>query len=111
MMAIVMLLAAVVVTITLNRQESRHARELAAEYLRLKRSIPPRERKVPVIQSWFELVLGLCLLAAGVFGLVASSAADAAGVETGTSYLMGIILAVGVVLVASGGRGILRRDF
>lgn len=58
-------ITAVLISLVLERQERRHLFELNLEYRRLGKTMPPPKPKLPMLESWLNVVLGLFLM----FGL------------------------------------------
>lgn len=54
-------LSAVITALLLRRQERVHQAELPSLYQQLGRSVPLRKPKLPLLESWLNVVLGLFL--------------------------------------------------
>ncbi len=66
---ILVYVTAILVSIVLERQERRHRFNLEMEYRRLQIPIPPKRPKLPRLESWLNIAVGLLLLILGALFL------------------------------------------
>lgn len=64
-MFIAIYITAILVSLILHRQERKHQSEVTLEYQRLGRPAPVSRPKLPLLESWLNIVLGIFL----AFGL------------------------------------------
>lgn len=60
-MFIAIYVTAIIVSLILHRQERRHRSELALEYQHLGRPTPALRPRLPMLESWLNVVLGIFL--------------------------------------------------
>ena len=98
-MSIAIFFAAVIGGLVLDRQEKRHRYERRAEYERLGWEIPPPLPKLSSLESWANVVLGVCLVALGVWFLNAAFRIPPESIENDWLTLIALFVASGIALV------------
>ena len=98
-MSIAIFFAAVIGGLVLDRQEKRHRYERRVEYERLGWEIPPPLPKLSSLESWVNIVLGVCLIALGVWFLNVAFRIPPESIENDWLTLIALFLASGVALV------------
>lgn len=101
MSIILIYVTAVLVSIVLERQERRHRFNLEMEYLRLQIPIPPKRPKLPPLESWLNITVGILLLVLGALGLVATLTDVRSSFQDHLNHVAGFI-AGGLALVILG---------
>lgn len=66
MSIILVYMAAVLVSVILERQERRHRFERQMEYIQLEKTLPIQKPKLPRLESWLNVMLGLLITLLGV---------------------------------------------
>ena len=115
-MFIVLYVTAVLVSLVLQRQERRHQFELSQEYHRLGVEMPSAAPKIPRLESWLNVVLGIILSGFATLFLrmnflrLREFADDPRLAPHGFEWeLASVFLAAGIALVILGVRSLLRN--
>ncbi|MBM4169257.1 MAG: hypothetical protein FJ215_08890 [Ignavibacteria bacterium] len=66
---ILVYVTAVLVSIVLERQERRHCFNIELEYRLLQKPVPPKRPKLPRLESWLNIAVGVLLLMLGALFL------------------------------------------
>ncbi len=64
---VLIFLTAVLASLILERQERQHSIELNYAYKRIDRELPRRKPKLPLLESWLNIAVGVYIFIIGVF--------------------------------------------
>lgn len=102
---ILIFVAAVLASLVLERQELRHNFEITLEYRRMQKPMPKLKPRIPLLESWLNIGLGMLLLFLGAFGLYSNFLVLKLMPGTLTSSeleISGVMLASGIALILLG---------
>lgn len=102
MMTIAVFVAAVLVSLVLDRQERRHRFHLSLEYEYLGWEMPRSKRRLSRAEAVLNIFLGAALLLFGGAALYAMLNLESIGEATRGQYIVAAFLAGGVALIVVG---------
>jgi hypothetical protein len=106
MMTIAVFVAAVLVSLVLDRQERRHRFHLSLEYEYLGWEMPRLKPRLSRAEAVLSIVVGAVLLVFGCAALYAMLRLESIGEVTGGHYIVAAFLAAGVALITVGWKGL-----
>ena len=109
MMTIAVFVAAVLVSLVLDRQERRHRFHLSLEYEYLGWEMPRLKRRLSRAEAVLNIFLGAVLLLFGGAALYAMHNLESIGEATRGQYIVAAFLAAGVVLIVVGWKGLRQK--
>jgi len=102
MMTLAVFVAAVLVSLVLDRQERRHRFHLSLEYEHLGWEMPRLKPRLSRAEAVLNIFLGAVLLLFGGAALYTMLNLESIGEETGGQYIVAAFLAAGVALIVVG---------
>jgi len=106
MMTLAVFVAAVLVSLGLDRQERRHRFHLSLEYEHLGWEMPRPKPKFSRAESVVNIFLGAVLIIFGGVALYAMLNLESIGEMTGGHYIVAAFLAAGVALITVGWKAV-----
>ena len=106
MMTLAVFVAAVLVSLVLDRQERRHRFHLSLEYEHLGWEMPRPKPRLSRAEAVLSFVVGAVLLIFGGAALYAMLRLESIGEVTGGHYIVAAFLAAGVALITAGGKAV-----
>ena len=106
MMSVAVFVAAIVVSLVLDRQQRKQRLDMKIAFERLGWELPPARPRIQRLEALASIVLGVGSFLFG--GLVLHALLDdpAGGAEFGGDYLAALLLAAGIVLVIVGAKAL-----
>lgn len=104
MMTLAVFVAAVLVSLGLDRQERRHRFHLSLEYEHLGWEMPRPKPRFSRAEAVLNIFLGAVLIIFGGAALYAMLNLESIGEVTGGHYIVAAFLAAGVALITAGGK-------
>ncbi len=105
-MSLLVFASALAVWLLLDRQQKRHRFEIRREYDRLNRALPPFQPRIPKLEAWLNVVMGLLLATFGICILHATMQMPEGPAMQEPANLIALMLGSGVALILVGGRAI-----
>jgi hypothetical protein len=105
-MTILIFVAAVAVSLVLERQRRRHRYEIRQEFERLSWELPKPEPRIPMLESCLNVLLGMIMLVFGILILRAYTDLKPGMAVSGWGNMVALFVSSGIALVIVGGMAV-----